>query len=144
MFLLVYNSYIEGVMVTFPYTHIMYPSLAHPSIVLPLPCHPSQMILTGFNVSYLYMCINYINYLQRPHHFIGRTSFAQWSYQVFEMHSLGPWFLLLAPGGVRTNILWRPQRISPDDSSPHTCPLILRAKVGTGCFSEFLMTEARW
>jgi hypothetical protein len=46
-----------GFIVTFPYAHILYPSLAHPSIILSLPPTPFLKRLQQISMFHIYTCI---------------------------------------------------------------------------------------
>jgi hypothetical protein len=63
MFLLVYDSYIGGFDVTFPYMHILNLSLVHSTNLPLLPLPFLEMTLTGFNVLYSYMYRKYLNHI---------------------------------------------------------------------------------
>jgi hypothetical protein len=66
-FLLVCNICTEDFGVAFPYMHIMYPGLVHPSITLFFPLHLLKMASTGFNILYIYLYRKYLNYIHPLH-----------------------------------------------------------------------------
>jgi hypothetical protein len=61
-FLLVYDSYTGGFVVTFPYIHVLYPELAHP---LHSSCSLLLLVVTVtvFSVPYSYMYRKYIDHI---------------------------------------------------------------------------------
>jgi hypothetical protein len=63
-FVIVYDGYTGVFVVTFPYIHILYPGLIHPSIILPTPI--LKMTLIGFNGPYLYMYQKHIKHIHLP------------------------------------------------------------------------------
>jgi hypothetical protein len=66
MFLLVCDSYTGSFIVTFPYMHILYLGLVHPSIISLFFHFLLEMTLTGFSVPYSYVYRKNLNHVHPP------------------------------------------------------------------------------